>query len=96
MNNDMVYSVLQFIITYILVVLIVTIALSLLGADLTTGFTASAACLGNIGPGFGDISSFGNYNNIHFAGKIILTLEMLFGRLEIYGLLLFLFVKSWR
>jgi trk system potassium uptake protein TrkH len=96
LDNDAVYAVLQFIITYILVIFLGAMALSLLGSDLGTALSASAACMGNIGPGLGEISSFGNYDNIHFLGKLVLSFEMLLGRLEIYGLLLFLFVKSWR
>jgi trk system potassium uptake protein TrkH len=95
-NSDAVYAILQFVITYIVAVFIGAGALSLLGTDMETSFSASVACMGNIGPGFGDISSFGNYSDIHFAGKFLLSFQMLFGRLEMYGLLLFLFVKSWR
>lgn len=96
LDNDTVYAVLQFIITYILVVFLVAIALSLLGVDLSTGFSASVACMGNVGPGFGEVGSYGNYDSIPALGKLVLTFEMLLGRLEIYALLLFLFVKSWR
>ncbi|MDR3351400.1 MAG: TrkH family potassium uptake protein [Prevotellaceae bacterium] len=96
LDNDTVYGVLQFIITYILVVFLGAIALSLLGVDMSTGFSASAACMGNVGPGFGVAGSFGNYGSIHTLGKLVLTFEMLLGRLEIYALLLFLFVKRWR
>ncbi|MDR0581748.1 MAG: TrkH family potassium uptake protein [Prevotellaceae bacterium] len=96
LDNDTVYAVLQFVITYIMVVFFGAIVLSLLGVDLSTGFSASAACMGNVGPGFGEAGSFGNYDGIPALGKLVLTFEMLLGRLEIYALLLFLFVKSWR
>ncbi|MDR3133681.1 MAG: TrkH family potassium uptake protein [Prevotellaceae bacterium] len=96
LDNDTVYAVLQFILTYLVAVFLGMVALSLLGSDLSVGFSASVACMGNVGPGFGEISSFGNYGGIHALGKLILTFQMLLGRLEIYGLLLFLFVKSWK
>jgi trk system potassium uptake protein TrkH len=96
LDGDTVYAVLQFVVTYITVIFLGALALSLTGADLATSCSASIACMGNIGPGFGDISSFGNYDGIHALGKLVLTFEMLLGRLEIYSLLLFLFAKSWR
>jgi trk system potassium uptake protein TrkH len=96
LDNDTVYAVLQFVITYLAVIFIGALLLSLLGTDIGVSFSASVACMGNIGPGFDAISSFGNYAAIPALGKFILTFEMLLGRLEIYGLLLFLFVKTWR
>jgi len=52
--------------------------------------------MGNVGPGFGSVGSMGNYAEVPDLGKIILSLEMLLGRLEIYPLMLVLAISRWR
>jgi trk system potassium uptake protein TrkH len=62
----------------------------ILGADLISGITASIACLGNIGPGFGSVGPMGHFGNLHPISKIVLTLEMWIGRLEVMTVLVLL------
>ena len=57
------------------------------GLDLTTGITASIACIGNVGPGFGDVGSMSNYAAFPDFLKITSLIEMLIGRLEIFPIL---------
>ena len=67
-----------------------------LGADLVTGITASIACLGNIGPGFGPIGPMGSFADLHPISKVVLTLQMWVGRLEVMTVLVFLRLEPWR
>lgn len=76
--------------------LIVGILLVLLGADLVTGFSASLACLGNIGPGFNLVGPMANYADFPVVSKLILTLAMWIGRLEIVTVLALLHPHVWR
>lgn len=85
-----------FIIIYMGIIFITTMLLSFLNVDIFTAFSSSAATIGNVGPGFGNVSSLGNYSDIPNLGKFILTLNMLLGRLEIFGIISLLFIKSWR
>ena len=64
------------------------------GLDFTTGFTASIACIGNVGPGFGDVGSMANYGQFPVLLKISGMLEMLIGRLEIFPILYLLPIYS--
>ena len=57
------------------------------GQDFATGVTASIACLGNVGPGFGDVGSMSNYASFPLILKISGMIEMLVGRLEIFPIL---------
>jgi acetolactate synthase-1/2/3 large subunit len=57
------------------------------GLDFVTGLTASVACLGNVGPGFGEVGSMANYAHIPAALKGAGIVEMLLGRLEIFPVL---------
>jgi trk system potassium uptake protein TrkH len=68
----------------------------LLGADLITGITASIACLGNIGPGFGPIGPMGSFAELHPISKFVLTIEMWIGRLEVLTVLVLMRFEVWR
>ncbi len=96
LDEDLVAGTVLFIALYILIVFASTVFLSILGVDILSGFSASAACMGNVGPGFGIVGSMTNFSLIPDMGKWVLSLDMLLGRMEIYGLLLLFLIKSWR
>ncbi|MBN2060031.1 MAG: TrkH family potassium uptake protein [Deltaproteobacteria bacterium] len=73
---------------YMAIVFLSSILLAALGVDSLTAFSASAATMGNVGPGFGMVGSMSNFGNIPEIGKLILTGTMLLGRLEIFGLII--------
>ncbi|HRZ77094.1 MAG TPA: potassium transporter TrkG, partial [Bacteroidales bacterium] len=81
---------LVFILMYVLVFVTSTLLLTLLDVSLLTAFSASIACLGNVGPGFEHVSSMGNFSELPAAGKFVLSIVMLLGRLEIFSVLGFL------
>ncbi|MBP5333005.1 MAG: TrkH family potassium uptake protein, partial [Bacteroidales bacterium] len=71
-----------------LFILVVFASLNIaMGLDFTTGVTASVACIGNVGPGFGDVGSMCNYAAFPSLLKVSGMLEMLIGRLEIFPVL---------
>ena len=64
--------------------------------DLVTNFTAVAATLNNIGPGLelvGPAQNFGLFSNF---SKLVLTFDMLAGRLELFPLLLLFYRGTWK
>ncbi len=75
-------AVLTVVALYLVGYLLFGTLLVLLGADLVTGFTASLACLGNIGPGFGPAGPMGSFGGFDGWSKGILTIAMWAGRLE--------------
>lgn len=85
---------LVFIVLYITVFFITTIFLTALDIDGMTAFSASIATIGNVGPGFGDVSSLGNFSEIPGMGKLVLTINMLLGRLEIFNILALIMIKK--
>ena len=95
-DDETVDSVLLFIVLYILILFLNGLALTAMGVDITTAFSASAATISTVGPGFGEVGSASNYSLIPDLGKVLLTINMLLGRLEIFGLMLIFFMKSWR
>ncbi len=89
-------GVMIFIVLYIILVFVGALFGTLLGVDLTTSLTSSLACIGNVGPGFGDVGSMSNYATLPQTYKSVLTLLMLLGRLEIFGLIQLFLIKWWR
>jgi len=89
-------SVVTLVAIYIVGYLAVGILVVVLGADLVTGFSAALACLGNIGPGFDVVGPMGTYAHFPVASKIVLTLAMWVGRLEIVTMLALLHPHVWR
>lgn len=67
-----------------------------LGADPVTGFTASLACLGNVGPGLQEVGPMGNFAGFGWAGKLVLTFAMWIGRLEILTVFALFHPHVWR
>lgn len=65
----------------------VAIALSS-GVDIVTAFSASAATLGNVGPGLGEVGPRGDFLAISPFARLVGIANMLLGRLEIYPILL--------
>jgi trk system potassium uptake protein TrkH len=65
------------------------------GHDLLTSFTASVASLSNIGPGLGMIGPTDNYSQIHMAGKLVLAVLMIVGRLEIFAVTALISREFW-
>lgn len=66
------------------------------GTDFATNFTAELACLNNIGPGLGMVGPMGNYSFYHPALKMLLTFNMLTGRLELFPMIVLFSPMAWR
>ncbi len=64
------------------------------GLDQVTAFSAVAASLNNLGPGLGEVSQ--SYSSVSDFGKWLLCVSMLFGRMEVFTLLVMLTPAFWR
>jgi trk system potassium uptake protein TrkH len=95
-SDDVMRSVLGFLALYVGLFIITAIVLGGLGVDFVTAFTAVAATIGNVGPGFGSIGPVENYAHIPYAAKWVLIWCMLLGRLEIFTVLIFFVPEFWR
>ena len=94
--EETVKSVHVFSLAYILILLICGLVLSLEKCDFITSMTASLACLSNVGPGLSMVGPTGNYAFFSWWSKLMLSFEMLFGRLEIFPLAYLLSPPVWR
>jgi len=95
-SDNIIRSVLGFLSLYVGIFALCAILLSAIGLDLITSMGAAASALGNIGPGFGLVGPAKNYAAIPEAGKWLLILCMLLGRLEIYTIIVLFVPEFWR
>lgn len=95
-DNTLVSAVNLYIAVYFLLMFIGAALLSFMGVDFMDAFSASVANLGNVGPGAGNVGPLENFSQIPVMGKFILALQMLFGRLEIYSLIIMFTIWKWR
>lgn len=95
-DEDTISEVLGFFFMYIIIFIGAVLVVSLDNLDWATTITSVAATLGNIGPGFGIVGAMGNYSTLSDLSKIILSMCMLIGRLEIYPILLLGMPSFWK
>ncbi|GGR19623.1 Trk system potassium transporter TrkH [Streptomyces griseomycini] len=101
-DNPVLRSVLLFALLYLLALALGTFGLALdaeagaAGTGVFTALGAAAACLGNVGPAFGELGPFGSYAPLGGASKAILTVLMLLGRVEIVPLAVLFRRGYWR
>ena len=85
-----------FIAAYIAIFVISFLIVSIDGPDYTTNFTAVAATINNIGPGLEAVGPTRNFSLFSPLSKIVLSIDMLVGRLEIFPILALFSPSSWR
>ena len=81
---------------YIGITFLSTLAVSLDGYDLETNFTAVTSCISNVGPGLSLVGPMGNYGMFSAHIKLLLSLVMLMGRLELYPILVLFLPSTWK
>lgn len=85
-----------FIAAYFAVFIISTVVISIDCPDVTTDITAVAAALSNVGPGLSDVGPAANFSFFSPLSKVMLMIDMLAGRLEIFPILVLLSPACWR
>lgn len=94
-NHEIIRIINVYFATYILVFTASLLIILTEGFDLTTSFTAVAATLNNVGPGLGDVGPMYNFSQFSPLGKLVLSFDMLAGRLEIFPVLIFFSPSAW-
>lgn len=92
--EEVLRAIAAFMTLYVLLFAISTAILAMLGSDFVTAFTASIACLGNIGPGLADVGPMLNYAELHPVARGVLTFAMYAGRLEVVTVFA-VFTRGW-
>ena len=95
-EHEVVRSTNVFLIVYLLIFIFSILLVSLDNKDLITNFTAVASTLNNIGPGLGDVGPLGNFSGFSNFSILVMTFDMLAGRLELFPLLLLFMRSTWK
>ena len=95
-SEEVMRNITSFFFLYIFIFVICSFIMSALGLDMVSASASVAATLGNVGPGLGIVGPTKTYALIPPLGKIVLTICMLLGRLEIYTVLVLIVPEFWK
>ncbi len=93
---DVMSAAQAFLVVYVALAAACTILLAALGLDFASAFSAVISALSNVGPGLGSVGAAENFAHVHAAGKWILSLCMLLGRLELFTVLVLFMPSVWK
>ncbi len=92
-NYRVLDSVSAFFVQFLFLWCVFTLLLAGFGENITTAFSTSLACLTNLGPALGDAGA--HYANVSDGAKTVLSIAMIFGRLELFTLFILLIPAYW-
>ncbi|HSN46317.1 MAG TPA: potassium transporter TrkG [Casimicrobiaceae bacterium] len=95
-SNEVLFSVLAFMLIYGAVLIGATMLLLASGLEVVTAFTAAVACINNTGPGLGQVGPAGNFAGLTDFQTWVLTATMLLGRLELFSMIVLFTPGFWR
>ena len=88
-------SISRFFFLYTLTVVVLGLAVSATGLEIEEAIFGVASCVSSVGPAFGRIGATGNFSVVNDFGKLIFSLAMLLGRLELFTALVLLRSEYW-
>ncbi len=95
-SSDVVVSITSFFFLYMVIFGLSTLLISLEGIDFFSATSSVATTLGNIGPGFEMVGPTQNFGFFSQQSKILFSILMLFGRLELFTIFLFFVPEFWK
>ncbi len=96
LDEQVVYSVLSYMALYVLVFITSQVLLGLDQFSYTSNFTAVATCINNVGPGLDAVGPVNNFSGFSPFSKIILSIDMLAGRLELLPIVSLFLPSTWK
>ena len=95
-DDATVHGVDGYILVYFLTIAAATVLVSVDGFSFESNFSAALSCMSNVGPGLGAVGAVQNYSGFSDFSKVVLTITMLIGRLEIYPVLALVAPSVWK
>lgn len=95
-SDDTVVNIFSYFALYLFIIVISTLLVSLEGLDLLSAGSSVLATLNNIGPGLGFVGPTKTFGEFHQVTKILFSLLMLLGRLELFTIIALFAPKNWR
>ena len=96
-EEEALHGVYVYLVVYVIILMSSILLLSINNFDLTTSASAVFACLNNVGPGLGSVvGPLGSFAPLSWFSKLVLSIDMLLGRLEIFPILLLVMPALWK
>lgn len=95
-GEDTMRSVAAFITLYVSLFALGVLVMGILEEDFVVAFSASAAAIGNIGPGLGEVGPMAHYGNLHPISKAVMIFQMWAGRIELIAVFSLFTPELWR
>jgi len=95
-DDEAVKKVNGYIICYALIYIVSFLLISFDGFSFESNISAVAATLNNVGPGLDFVGPVGNYADFSILSKIVLTIDMICGRLELFPMMIILMPHTWK
>ena len=95
-EKDVVLTTSAYFIIYMFIIGISSLLISIDNFDFTTTITAVVTCINNVGPGFAAVGPTENFADFSNFSKIILSANMLIGRLEIFPIMILFMSSTWK
>jgi len=95
-DENTINGVTVYMIAYSIIFAVSVLIISLDNFDFETTVTAVIATLNNIGPGLGMVGASGNFSQFSVLSKLVLSADMLFGRLELFPVMLLFVPSVWK
>ncbi|SHJ24030.1 TrkH family potassium uptake protein [Parasporobacterium paucivorans] len=95
-QGEMIRATCIYFVAYVFLFAISVLLVSFDGFSTETSFTAVVATMNNIGPGMDMVGPTGNFSEFSAASKIVMTFDMLAGRLELFPILLLFVPSTWK
>jgi trk system potassium uptake protein TrkH len=96
LDREVIRSVNAYVVCYVIVFATSLLLISFDNKDLVTNFTAITATINNIGPGLGEVGPASNYASMSWFSKLVLSFDMLAGRLELFPMLILFTPATWK
>ena len=96
LDDHVIRGVFAYMTAFIAVCLLSILCISIENYDMETTVTAVLTCIGNVGPGLSIVGPTGNFSHFSALSKLVLSANMLIGRLEIFPFILLFAPTTWK
>ena len=86
----------MYFVVYIMIIAVSVLLVSLNNLDLITTFTSVVTCINNVGPGLSLVGPVENFSDLSILTKLVLTTDMLVGRLEVLPMIILFIPSTWK
>lgn len=95
-HSSMINNIHTYMVLYFMIFCSSLLIIAMQNIDFTSAFTAVATCLNNVGPGLNLVGPTSNFSSLSDLSKLVLSFDMLAGRLEIFPMLMIFSKTLWK